>query len=87
MYELPDFLRNPRPVPEELREKFDRWNGLEEEYFEKFRDAKDNDWDSWSNEISEDELIEALEECLEKGKPMREVRPQWCGNIPKNLKT
>ncbi len=84
MYELPDFLKNIKPVPTEHQEKYDRLNRLEEEYFEKF---KDDDWDSWSNDIPDDELIEALAECLKRGKPMRKIRPQWCGKIPKNCKT
>lgn len=74
-YPLPDFLikkgdfkRNP------IDEKIDR---LMEEYEQRFHD----DFDTESNTIFEDELIEALEYCLTNNVTMDQVRPDWQGDL------
>ena len=55
-------------------ETVQRYKQLEKEYVKRFGEP---DWNYWDGHTFE-ELIEALEICLKKGKRMRRIHPEWC---------
>lgn len=74
-YKLPDFLiKNGEVEPDPVRKKI--WD-LMDQYQERFHD----NFDTESNTIFDDELIEALEYCLANNVTMDLVRPDWQGDL------
>lgn len=79
-YRLPECLRNPYPPTQEALE----WNKLYDDYEEKFGRI---DWDDYAVHCltTESEIKKAIRQCLEEGKQMKEVRPEWYMPVPENL--
>lgn len=76
MTEIPEFLRRPhRKLTEQEQRRID----LEDQYIERFGEPE---WDEFTFCPTDAEMIGALETCMKEGKRMKDVRPEWCEDVP-----
>lgn len=75
--EIPEVLRRKREIPPEYQELLDLYDAYDERFVE-------FDWDDYcvTELYTDEEIKEAIRECLEKGIPMKKIRPEWYGPLP-----
>lgn len=74
--EIPKYLQGPHRKLTAIEE---RCLDLKEQYEDRYGEW---DWDEFGYVQTDEEMIEALEICLKEGKRMKEVRPEWCEELP-----
>ncbi|MCM1192706.1 MAG: hypothetical protein NC389_09795 [Acetatifactor muris] len=77
MGSIPDFLKDNRTEEEKkrAREWLEYSDKIDAEYDQKFPDS--TPYLGLSDNMSDDEFYRMLEECIEKGKPMEELYPDY----------
>ena len=80
-YKIPDFLKNPRPLPPEVKKRIQRERKLEEQYWGMFPDSEIN-MHCISEGLCLDEagwkrFYDNMSDCIEKKQKLEDLYPEW----------
>ena len=80
-YKIPDFLKNPRPLPPEVKKRIQRERKLEEQYWGMFPDSEIN-MHCISEGLCLDEagwkrFYDNMADCIEKKQKLEDLYPEW----------